>query len=77
MLARKVEYCVGNQVQLSHWATATIFLGGVGGAGLKSQSSEHRNTGLKHLCCADFKPSVRLAGPRFSPSVKWGGYRLP
>ena len=44
MLARKVEYCVGNQLQLSHWATATIFLGGgVGGAGLKSQSSEHKH----------------------------------
>ena len=38
MLARKVEYCVGNQVQLSHWATATIFFGG--GCGGRFEKSE-------------------------------------
>lgn len=40
-LARKVECCVGNQAQLSHWATAPIFWWQ--GGGLKSQSSEHKH----------------------------------
>lgn len=56
-LARKAGYYVGDQRPLEQlpffWS-------------LKSQSSEHRNTHLKHLCSADFKPFVRLAGPRFS-----------